>query len=115
MSWSGNQRRWVEGWHVTLNDMSLPTEPANDNEAASVLRPSAPQRRWLERGLRQPGGKLPLFDENGRHIGERTMRSCIDRGWAEPWFRNPLKPDWTVCRLTAAGRAALGETGRTAS
>ena len=59
------------------------------------------------RGLSQPGGKLPLFDENGREISPRTIKSCIARGWADPWIRNPIKPDWLVCRLTAAGRAAL--------
>jgi hypothetical protein len=95
--------------------MSSSAEAANDNDPPAAVRPSASQRRWLERGLCQPGGKLPLFDETGRHVGERTMRSCISRGWAEPWFRNPLKPDWTVCRLTAAGRAVLGEPDRSAS
>ena len=67
-------------------------------------RPSPAQLRWLERGLDQPGGKLPLFDEWGQRVDERTVRLCIDRGWAEPWFTNPLKPDWLVCRLTADGR-----------
>jgi hypothetical protein len=67
-------------------------------------RPSPAQRRWLERGLAQPGGKLPLFDEWGQRVSERTIRACIDQGWAEPWFTNPLKPDWLVCKLTGAGR-----------
>ncbi|WP_206772029.1 hypothetical protein [Polymorphum gilvum] len=70
--------------------------------------PSAAQRRWLERGLRQPGGKLPLFDEGGREIPARTIRACIAAGWAEPWFSNPIKPDWLVCRLTGKGVEALG-------
>ena len=70
-------------------------------------RPSAAQRAYLVRGLYQAGGKLPLFDENGQRYSERTIRSCIEHGWAEPWFENPLKPDWTVCRLTQAGYAAL--------
>ncbi len=70
-------------------------------------RPSAVQRRWLERGAGQPGGKLPLFDEDGREIAHATIRACIAAGWAEPWFANPTKPDWLVCRLTAAGRAAI--------
>ena len=65
------------------------------------------QRSWLERGLGQPGGKLPLFDEYGQRISERTVRSCIRQGWAEPWFDNPTKPDWMVCKLTARGRAVL--------
>jgi hypothetical protein len=70
--------------------------------------PSSVQLRWLERGLDQPGGKLPLFDEWGQRIDERTVRHCIERGWAEPWFTNPLKPEWLVCKLTASGRALLG-------
>ena len=70
-------------------------------------RPSTQQFHWLERGLDQPGGKLPLFDEWGQRISERTVKSCIEQGWAEPWFTNPLKPDWLVCKLTDAGRAAL--------
>ena len=28
------------------------------------IRPSEAQRRYLERGLTQAGGKLPLFDRN---------------------------------------------------
>jgi hypothetical protein len=71
-------------------------------------RPPPQQRQWLRRGVGQPGGKLPLFDEWGQRISERTVRSCIDQGWAEPWFSNPLKPDWLVCKLTAAGRIAVG-------
>ncbi len=67
--------------------------------------PSEVQSQWLARGLDQPGGKLPLFDRWGQRISERTVRSCIEHGWAEPWFTNPLKPDWLVCKLTAAGRA----------
>lgn len=70
-------------------------------------RPSAAQRAWLRRGLTQPGGKLPLFDQTGRRINERTIRSCLDQGWAEPWFENPIKPDWLVCKLTDHGRKAV--------
>ena len=69
--------------------------------------PSAAQRVWLARGLDQPGGKLPLFDEWGQSVGEGLVRACIAQGWAEPWFANPLKPDWIVCKLTARGRAEL--------
>lgn len=72
-----------------------------------AVRPSARQRTYLRRGLGQPGGKLPLFDEVGQHYSARTIRSCIARGWVEPWFGNPLKPDWLVCRLTPVGRAAV--------
>ena len=74
-------------------------------------RPTAVQRRWLVRGLEQPGGKLPLFDADGQRVAERTVRACVARGWAEPWFDNPLKHDWLVCRLTHLGRAVAGEEG----
>ncbi|SOB89209.1 hypothetical protein SAMN05421512_101117 [Stappia indica] len=68
--------------------------------------PSGVQAAWLARGLDQAGGKLPLFDADGRRVAEKTIRACIAAGWAEPWFSNPIKPDWLVCRLTEAGRAA---------
>ena len=71
------------------------------------VRLTAPQRRWLERGLRQAGGKLPLFDQNGQRYDARMIRSAIEHGLAVPWFSNPIKPDWLVCRLTDKGRAAL--------
>ena len=71
------------------------------------MRPTRLQRRYLERGLNQPGGKLPLFDEDGQQVNPQTVRTCLDHGWAEPWFANPLKPDWLVCKLTEAGRAIL--------
>jgi hypothetical protein len=61
----------------------------------------------LKRGLAQPGGKLPLFDEVGQHYDPRTVRACLDKGWAAPWIGNPLKPDWLVCKLTEAGRSAV--------
>lgn len=70
--------------------------------------PSAAQKRYLERGLREPGGKLPLFDEEGREIPRRTIEVCVAHGWAEPWGQNPVKPDWLVCRLTEAGYRVLG-------
>ncbi len=80
--------------------------------------PGAPtdvQKAWLARGLAQPGGKLPLFDDAGRRIDARTIRACIDQGWAEPWFANPLKPDWLVCRLTDAGRTLAAQADTPAS
>ena len=76
-----------------------------DTPSHKTVVPTNTQMRWLGRGLNQPGGKLPLFDEDGAKIRPRTIQSCVERGWAEPWFRNPLKPDWLVCRLTETGRA----------
>ena len=72
--------------------------------------PNPAQRRYLARGLAQPGGKLPLFDEEGQHFHPALVRACIAHGWAEPWFGNPLKPDWLICKLTEKGRHALGES-----
>lgn len=71
------------------------------------VAPSRAQRAWLRRGMEQPGGKLPLFDTEGQQVCERTVRSCIAKGWAEPWFSNPLKPNWIVCKLTDSGRLAI--------
>jgi hypothetical protein len=68
--------------------------------------PNAAQRAWLARGLDQPGGKLPLFDRNGQRVSPRTVKVCVEHGWAEPWFSNPLKPDWLICKLTPEGRRA---------
>ena len=73
--------------------------------------PTRAQRAWLLRGLDQPGGKLPLFDRNGQRVNTRMVRTCLDKGWAEPWFENPLKPDWLVCKLTDQGRRAIGGGG----
>jgi hypothetical protein len=73
-------------------------------------RPTMTQLAWLSRGLTQAGGKLPLFDHYGQRYDQRTIRSCIEQGWAEPWFNNPIKPDWLVCRLTEEGRQ-VAETG----
>ncbi len=72
---------------------------------------SAAQREWLARGLSQPGGKLPLFDRDGQKINDRTIKSCIRKGWAEPWFENPIKPDWLVCKLTDSGRRVIENSG----
>ncbi len=79
-------------------------------DAQAIARPTAVQAAYLRRGLSEPGGKLPLFDRNGQRYASRTIRSCIDQGWATPWFHNPIKPDWLICRLTEAGAAVLAQT-----
>ena len=73
------------------------------------MRPTLTQRQWLKRGLRQPGGKLPLFNEKGQQIGEKTVRACIKAGWATPWKQNPIMPEWLICRITMAGKKILEE------
>jgi hypothetical protein len=84
------------------------TRGSPGNVPAGGTAPTSTQRAWLARGLGQPGGKLPLFDAHGQKVNPRTVRACLDQGWAEPWFSNPLKPDWLVCKLTHAGYAVLG-------
>ena len=88
-------------------NLSIVNPSAQSTPHADASHPTDAQISWLKRGLTQPGGKLQLFDEWGQKVSERTIRSCIDHGWAEPWFSNPLKPDWLVCKLTQAGRSLL--------
>ena len=80
---------------------------AKTRRSPSRSAPSDVQGAWLRRGLNQPGGKLPLFDERGQRVKKATVEACLKAGWAERWFDNPLKPDWLVCRLTETGRTAL--------
>ena len=47
-------------------------------------RPTSDQFSWLARGLDQPGGKLPLFDDDGQAVDRRVIESCLANGWAEP-------------------------------
>ena len=87
-----------------------PERAASDvsGHIAAAVRPTDAQRRYLERGLTEPGGKLPLFDLDGREVPRQTVESCMAHGWAVPWLHNPIRPDWLVCRLTVAGCRALG-------
>ncbi len=73
----------------------------------SKKTPSQAQLRYLLLGKHQPGGKLPLFDPNGQQISPTTIKSCISKGWAEPWFENPIKKDWLVCKLTDIGKEVV--------
>ncbi|PLX45315.1 MAG: hypothetical protein C0605_01120 [Hyphomicrobiales bacterium] len=81
-----------------------PSQADGASAAGGGAQPTKIQLAYLKRGLGQPGGKLPLFDGEGRAISPQTVRACITHGWAEPWFANPLKRDWLVCRLTENGR-----------
>ena len=88
-----------------INNLTMGKDEVSFQENSQ--KPSQIQRNWLERGLNQPGGKLPLFNYLGQRVSARTVESCIKHGWAEPWFNNPLKPDWQVCKLTEMGRNIL--------
>lgn len=89
--------------------MPISAQVSSAARGVALSQPTAVQRRWLCRGLDQPGGKLPLFDYDGKRFTDRTVQSCIRQGWAEPWFDNPLKPDWLVCKLTHLGRVIAEE------
>jgi hypothetical protein len=84
--------------------MHMPEQP---HPPHGGTRPNEAQSHYLARGLTQPGGKLPLFDADGQHVHPALVKACIAHGWAEPWFGNPLKPEWLVCRLTEEGRRAV--------
>ena len=70
-------------------------------------RLSARELAYLKLGKTQPGGKLPLFDKKGQEINPRTIQACLDKGYVERWFANPMKPEWLVCKLTPMGRKML--------
>jgi hypothetical protein len=78
-----------------------------DKSGKKTAWPTTAQKKYLTRGLNQAGGKLPLFDEIGQEISPRTIKVCIEHGWAEQWFPNPIKPNWLVCKLTAKGRQVI--------
>lgn len=101
-------KKFAAGSAAQSNVVALqPHRPRGDRKTPVRGNLSGAQRAWLARGLEQPGGKLPLFDRDGQKISDRTVKSCIRQGFAEPWFDNPIKPDWLVCRLTDKGRTAL--------
>lgn len=75
----------------------------------TVSRISEDQRKWLQLGLTQPGGKLPNSDAQGERISDDVIDACLQAGLVEQWMYNPLKPNWKVCRLTDAGRAVLSK------
>lgn len=91
----------IQGWSVSEDPKATPpTKPPRPPS------PTASQRAWLQRGLTEPGGKLPLFDAKGGQVDHRTIQACLDAGWAESWFANPLNQAMQICRLTEKGRAA---------
>ena len=70
-----------------------------------VKRPTPRQLEWLRCGLDRPRGNLPLFDTFGQRVSNRTMKSCVERGWAAT--RDEAMRDWQLCQLTYAGRRVL--------
>jgi hypothetical protein len=68
-------------------------------------RPTPVQLEWLRRGLDRPGGNLPLYDSFGQRVSDRTMKSCVEHGWATT--RAEAMRNWQLCQLTSAGREVL--------
>ena len=60
---------------------------------------------WLSGGLGRADGRLALFDRFGEPVDPKMVRRCVQAGLAEPWFANPMRPSWMVCRLSDQGRA----------
>ncbi len=72
-------------------------------------RPTPRQLEWLRRGLDRPSGDLPMFDTYGQRVSDRTMKSCVERGWAQT--RDEAMRDWQLCQLTSAGRRLVDADG----
>ncbi|MGB7285924.1 MAG: hypothetical protein WBC71_03240 [Salaquimonas sp.] len=98
---SGAESRMKNSSTVKIDSAANSQKPSDKSGG----RPSTAQLKYLKMGLDQPGGKLPLFDIDGQEIKPATIRSCVEKGWAEPWFHNPVMPNWLVCKLTDAGQA----------
>lgn len=84
-----------------------------DRAGRSVRITDADMQSWLRGGLNREDGRLALFDQFGEPIEKDIVRSAIASGLAQPWFSSPMRPQWTVCRLTPKGRAALDRPART--
>jgi len=70
-------------------------------------------RQWLAGGATRADGRLALFDSFGEPVNKSIVKQAIANGLAEPWFASPMRPQWTVCRLTQKGRAALDRQSAT--
>ncbi len=70
-------------------------------------------RNWLRGGLDREDGRLAIFDMFGEPVNKAVVKSAIASGLAEPWFSSPMRPQWTVCRLTPKGRDVLIRSAHT--
>lgn len=75
------------------------------NRASAKLRLREQEMmNWLRDGTGRADGRLALFDLFGEPVDKVIIENAIAAGLAEPWFASPMRPQWTVCRLTAKGR-----------
>ena len=85
-----------------------------DNRAQQRAREiDVDMRNWLNGGLNRTDGRLAIFDTFGEPVNKAVIKTAIASGYAEPWFSSPMRPQWTVCRLTAKGRAAVSSSAKT--
>lgn len=83
------------------------------NRAGYAARETeAELRSWLQGGYDRADGRLAIFDMFGEPVNKAVVKSAIASGLAEPWFSSPMRPQWTVCRLTAKGRDAVSRSAR---
>ncbi|MEJ2027151.1 MAG: hypothetical protein P8X52_06795, partial [Limibacillus sp.] len=75
-----------------------------------AVRPSPEELNWMRRGLGQPGGKIPVFDENDNPVDPKIVRRCLEQQWVEPWIGNQKNPNnlYMACRLSPLGRRLVG-------
>ena len=69
-------------------------------------------RNWLSGGLNREDGRLAIFDRFGEPVNKAVIKTAIASGYAEPWFSSPMRPQWTVCRLTAKGRGVMSRSAK---
>ncbi len=90
------------GAPVTSNPVISPP-PVRPGTKHDDARPTARQAAYLVKGLARPDRRLPLFDDQGQAVSPEMVLVCLRRGWVEPWFFPKSRPQWFVCRLSAAG------------
>ncbi len=85
-----------------------------DNRARVAARIfETDMREWLSGGEARDDGRLALFDQFGEPIDKKVVSAAIASGFAEPWFASPMRPQWTVCRLTSKGQDFLVRRAKT--
>ena len=84
-----------------------------DNRAQQRAREiDMEMRNWLSGGLNREDGRLAIFDRFGEPVNKAVIKTAIASGYAEPWFSSPMRPQWTVCRLTAKGRGVMSRSAK---
>ena len=92
-----------------VNNMAINRDRARI--AARIF--DADMREWLSGGEAREDGRLAIFDQFGEPIDKKVIKTAIASGFAEPWFASPMRPQWTVCRLTQKGHDFLGRPAKT--